>query len=218
MMSVNPLVQTAVAVKSMPSDADTLTLWNPSPDSPEGKIEAELLAHPLVQALSQNPKFIASRPHMKIPPHMRMKSLTGGTLLGGDKISIPPLVFNTADGSELVSIAYLGSEMCGHPGIVHGGLLATLMDEGLARTCFQALPSKTGVTASLKVDYRSPCRANQFVVLKANTTKVEGRKAFVKGRLETLPPDGTQGKLLVDGEALFVEPKGFATQLMKIAS
>jgi acyl-coenzyme A thioesterase PaaI-like protein len=119
---------------------------------------------------------------------------------------------------ELVSICYLGDAVCGHPGIVHGGLLATLMDEGLARTCFAALPHKVGMTASLKIDYRAPCKADQFVVLKAKTTKVEGRKAWVKGQLETLPLDGSPGKVLVEGEALFVEPKGIVTQLMRIAS
>jgi hypothetical protein len=48
------------------------------------------------------------------------------------------------------------------------------------------------------------------VVLRAETTKFEGRKAWVKGRLETLPPDGSQGDLLVEAEALFIEPRNAA--------
>lgn len=126
---------------------------------------------------------------------------------------MPPLTFHTRDGSELVSLQHLGPALCGHPGIVHGGLLATLLDEGLARCCFPALPNKVGVTASLKIDYRKPCMANQYVVLRAETTKVEGRKAWVKGRLETLVDEdsGEEPMVLVEAEALFIEPKQAAT-------
>jgi acyl-coenzyme A thioesterase PaaI-like protein len=217
-LSATPLVQTAQLLRNPPSDKETLGLWNPEAHTPAGKIEAALLNHPLTRALEEDPRFQVSRPHMKIPPNLRPKSFTGGALMAPDKIAVPPMVFSTGDGMEMVSICYLGDAVCGHPGVVHGGMLATLMDEGLARTCFAALPSKTGVTASLKVDYRAPCLADQFIVLKAQTTKVEGRKAWVKGRIETLPADGSTGKVLVEGEALFIEPRGFATSLLKIAS
>lgn len=105
----------------------------------------------------------------------------------------------------------MGPALCGHPGIVHGGLLATLLDEGLARTCFPALPNKVGVTASLKIDYRVPCPANSYVVLKARTTKVEGRKAWVKGWIELLGEDDGTGLVLAEAEALFIEPKNAQT-------
>lgn len=55
---------------------------------------------------------------------------------------------------------YLSSLLYGHrSGIVHGGLLSTLLDEGLARPAFFALPAKLGVTANLNVDFKSPCFA-----------------------------------------------------------
>ena len=118
-------------------------------------------------------------------------------------------MFSSRDGSQLASIQYLGPKLCGHPGIIHGGLLATMLDEGLARCCFPALPNKIGVTASLKVEYRKPCPADRFVVLKATTTKVEGRKAWVKGRIESLVEPGASELPVVyaEAEALFVEPK-----------
>lgn len=111
------------------------------------------------------------------------------------------------DGKKLVSISYLGTDLCGHVGIIHGGLLATLLDEGLARCGFAALPNKIGVTASLTINYRKPATAGSFVVLKAETIKVEGRKVWVKGRIETLERDQKPGKVLVEAEGLFVEPK-----------
>jgi acyl-coenzyme A thioesterase PaaI-like protein len=144
-------------------------------------------------------------------------NLTAGTLLGPNMIEVPTLQFSTADGSELVALQYLGSSLCGHPGMVHGGLLATLLDEGTARCCFPALPNKIAVTASLKIEYKKPTMAGQIVVLRAHTTKVEGRKAWVVGRLETLVDEG-KGEVpvvLVESEALFIEPKQ-AAQMKRI--
>jgi len=170
------------------------------------------------------PAYQESRPHLKIPPKLRGNNFSAGTLIGPGRLPVPPLVFVDGNGEELIQIQYLGKALCGHPGVVHGGLLATLIDEGLARCCFPALPNKIGVTASLKLDYRAPCLADQFVVLRAKTVKVDGRKAWVVGTLFALDaPDewekrhpGT-GKLteaewesekpLVQGQALFVQPK-----------
>jgi acyl-coenzyme A thioesterase PaaI-like protein len=217
MLATNPTIMTAIAITTQPSDAKTLEMWNPHPESVAGKVEAQLQELSLVKKLNaEGAKWQASRPHMKIPRSLRDASFTGGHLLEEDKLTVPPLVYVDGEGKRLVCLVYLGNKVCGHPGMVHGGLLATLMDEGLARTCFAALPNKVGVTANLQINYRAPCKAGQFVVLKGETTKVDGRKAFVKGRIETLTPDGSPGKVLVEGEALFVEPKGYASKLMRI--
>jgi len=74
------------------------------------------------------------------------------------------------------------------------------------------------VTAWIKIDYKAPTRADQFVVLKLKVDKTEGRKVFVSGKMEDL-----EGNLLVTAEyvlsstwkepfltvirALFVQPK-----------
>ncbi|KAF2018970.1 Thioesterase/thiol ester dehydrase-isomerase [Aaosphaeria arxii CBS 175.79] len=209
-------VDTARAVLNPPTDEETLTLFNPASEE-LAEIERQIFAHPLTRSLLQDEKYIASRPHLKIPEQLRAQNLTGGTLLGADKIAVPPLQFSTADGTTYYSLQYLGPALCGHPGIVHGGLLATLLDEGLARCCFPALPNKIAVTASLKVDYKRPCMAGQIVVLRAETTKVEGRKAWVTGRIETLADEskGEKPVVLTEAEALFIEPKG-AENMKKI--
>ncbi|KAF2842545.1 Thioesterase/thiol ester dehydrase-isomerase [Patellaria atrata CBS 101060] len=229
-MAAQPSISTLNRWANPPSDLETLEQWQPNPGTVAATADQLVWHHPFTQYLLRDPIYNASRPHLKIPAEMRAQNLTGGTLVGEDMIPSPPLTFVTDDGSELVSFTYVGPSLCGHPGIVHGGLLATLLDEGLARCCFPALPNKVGVTASLKIDYRAPTKAGQVVVLRAWTTKVEGRKAWVKGRLETLSdPDkwteawesgefaqrGGVGKdggavVLVEAEALFVEPKGAA--------
>jgi acyl-coenzyme A thioesterase PaaI-like protein len=217
-MAAAPAFETAQQLVRPPTDAETLQLFTPDNDE-SLEIEQRIHSHPFTRSLFEDPKFTATRPHLKIPATQRAQNLTAGTLMGSDKIAVPPLQFYTQDGSEFVSLQYLGPALCGHPNIVHGGLLATLLDEGLARCCFPALPNKVGVTASLKIDYKKPCIASQVVVLKAETTKVDGRKAWVKGRLQTLVDEskGEVPEVLCEAEALFIEPRQ-AAGLMKMYS
>ena len=119
---------------------------------------------------------------------------------------MPPLVF-CDEGKKLVSLSYLGEDLCGHVGMIHGGLLATLLDEGMGRCCFGALPNKIAVTASLTVNYKSPAPANGFVLLTAEVVKAEGRKCWVKGKIQVLGEGEEGGKVLVEAEALFIEPR-----------
>lgn len=217
-MAAAPVAEAVNGFLNPPTDEETLSIFEPSTPAAT-EINARIVNHPLAQKLRAQEGMTESRPHLKIPPAMRPHNLTGGTLLGENKIEVPPLTFSEKNGElpTLVQISYLGSALCGHPGIVHGGLLATMLDEGLARACFPALPNKVGVTASLKIDYRVPCPGNSYVVLKAQTTKVEGRKAWVTGWIELLGDDDGEGTKLVEAEALFIEPKQ-AKQMARVYS
>lgn len=192
----------------IPSDQESLLLSNPRDlDEVSQEIEQHINNHPLILSLRADRSFTESRPHLKIPELLRVHNLTAGTLAGPDKIVVAPYFFSEDGGKSLVSVFYLGADLTGHPGIVHGGMLATLLDEGLARCCFPALPNKVGVTANLNINYRRPAPAGTFFVLRATTTKVEGRKAYVEGHIETLAEDGRESVVLVEASALFVEPK-----------
>jgi 3'-phosphoadenosine 5'-phosphosulfate synthase len=189
-----------------PTDEETLTMYTPA-DDVEREIDDFIRNHPVAKELRSRPEMSESRPHMKIPPTFKAHNLTGGTLMGPGKVVVPPFCWNEAGGKSMVSISYLGGDLCGHPGIIHGGMLATILDEGLARCCFAALPNKIGMTANLNINYRAPAPAASFVVLRAETTKVEGRKAWVKGHIETLVGEGETPVVLVEATALFIEPK-----------
>lgn len=190
----------------IPTDEETLTLFTP-PDARSQEIEDYIRNHAIAVALRENKAFKECRPHLKIPEYMRERNLTAGTLAGPNRVTVPPFIFGEEGGKSMVSIFHLGSDVSGHPGIVHGGLLATLLDEGLARCCFPALPNGVGVTANLNIDYRRPAMTETFAVLRAETVKVEGRKAWVEGRIETLPEDGKEPEVLVEAKALFIEPR-----------
>ncbi|KAH1324717.1 hypothetical protein KXX58_000582 [Aspergillus fumigatus] len=202
---------------SMPTDEETLAAFVPS-DELSKEVEEYIRNHPVTLALRQNPAYTESRPHMKIPQELRARHLTAGILATPGGIVVPPYVFCEEGGKSLTAIFYLGSDVSGHPGIVHGGLLATLLDESMARCCFPALPNKVGVTANLNIDYRRPAMANNYAVLKAKTVKVEGRKAWVEAHIETLPEDGKEPVILVEAKALFVEPKQAAAMAILPAS
>lgn len=123
-------------------------------------------------------------------------------------IVVPPYYFNEKGGKSMVQIFYVGADVSGHPGLVHGGFLATMLDEGLARCAFPAMPNKVGVTANLSINYLKPTMAGQFLVLRATTTKVEGRKAWAEGWIESLEVvEGEEPAKLVEATALFIEPK-----------
>ncbi|KAI5855625.1 HotDog domain-containing protein [Tricharina praecox] len=188
------------------SDEESLQRFTPSAPK-QVEIEETINNHPLAISLRSKPEFTESRPTLKVHEQYRTASLTSGALAGPGKIEVPPYVWSEEGGKSLVSILYLGPELCGYPGLIHGGMLATLLDEGLARCCFPALPNKIGMTANLTINYRKPSPAESFVVLKAKTVKVEGRKAWVEGHIETLAQDGQEPVVLVEASALMIEPK-----------
>ncbi|KAI3284815.1 hypothetical protein DTO002I6_8934 [Penicillium roqueforti] len=210
--------RTLSRIMATPNDEEVLTAFLDT-DSEITEIENTIRTHPVAEALRADPDFSESRPHLTIPGPLRERNLTAGTLAGPGKIVVPPYVFSEREGKTMISLMYLGGDVCGHQGIIHGGLLATLLDEGLARCCFPALPNKVGVTANLNIDYRAPAMANQYVALRAETVKVEGRKAWVEGRIETLPIDGSEPVVLVEAKALFIEPRQAAalSSLYKVA-
>lgn len=202
-------VMASIGAQVLPkyTDAESAVAFK-SDNEHQREVEEYLNNHALIQALRSKTEYTESRPHLKFSEAQRASSLTAGALSGPGKIVVPPIVFLQDRGESMVMVTYLGTEVCGYPGFVHGGLLATLLDEGLARCAFQALPNKLGMTASLQINYKKPTLAGQYVVLRAKVVKSEGRKAWVEGHIETLPKtDSEEPVILVDASGLFIEPK-----------
>lgn len=80
-----------------------------------------------------------TRPYQNFPEERRVNNLTAGALRGPGKLALIPLIRVKNDESESVVFLHLGRGLCGHDGIVHGGMLATLLDETLARTVCEHL-------------------------------------------------------------------------------
>lgn len=113
----------------------------PDPDHPSAiayteELENRLQKLSLFSELRSRPdahEWYEARPYMNVPKEQLANSLTGGALRGPAKLSLPPLVRARKDESEAVVVLHVGTGLCGHEGIVHGGLLATLLDESLGR-------------------------------------------------------------------------------------
>jgi len=209
-----PAIEALRGALNPPSDEETLRMFTPGDDFAR-EVENHISNHPVAIELRSKPEYTESRPHLKMPPASRSRSLTSEVLMGPGKVVVPPFAWSEDGGKSLVAISYLGSDLCGHPGIVHGGLLATILDEGLARCCFAALPNKVGVTARLLINYRAPVPAGSYVVLRAKTTDVDGRKAWVEGRIESLVAEGEKPTVYAEATALFIEPRRVAVSSKK---
>ncbi|KAF8495340.1 HotDog domain-containing protein [Gautieria morchelliformis] len=128
------------------------------------KIENELLSLKMLKDCREKEdadEWYETRPYANFPRERMVNNFSAGALRGPGKIAVPPLVRARKDETEAWVFIHLGRAVCGHDGVVHGGLLATLLDEGCGRNAFLAFPSHLGVTANLNLDYKAPTKADQ---------------------------------------------------------
>ncbi|KAF3063774.1 hypothetical protein GL218_02349 [Daldinia childiae] len=174
------------------------------------KIRDEGSALPLVRALSSDPTWKSWDAYSGAQStNMVQSRLTSGPLGGSHGIPFQRVFRNTKT-NEVISVVYLGTATAGWPGVVHGGALATLLDESLVRCAVLLFPARTGVTARLELQYRAPTLTSSFYIIRTRPMIREGedpsksdRKMWVEGTLETL-----HGKICVEAKALAVVPKG----------
>ncbi|MFJ3309279.1 PaaI family thioesterase [Streptomyces sp. NPDC086549] len=88
----------------------------------------------------------------------------------------------------------------GAPGLAHGGVLATALDETLGSLNW--LLRTIAVTGRLETDFVRPVPVGTTLYLEAEVTAVAGRKIYstATGRI-----DGSDGPVAVRADALFVE-------------
>lgn len=201
-----PLIKVADSFLKPPTDLETLSQFIPE-DNESKSVDDIIINHPLTLEMRSKPEYSESRPHLRIPGPLRPNNVIAGTLMGPDMLVVPPVVWVDQEGHSLVAIVYLGKNLCGHPNLIHGGLLATLLDECLARCCFTAFPNKIGMTATLNIDYRNPTPAGSYVVVRAKTTNIDGRKVRAAGHIESLPLEGKMPITLAEASGLFIEPR-----------
>lgn len=171
------------------------------------KKKAEKL--PIVQSLSTDPKWSSYEAYSSIPEDERLRRYTTGPLGGARGLGGFQRIFYNEESGEVVAVIWIGGGISGWPGVAHGGVMATLMDEVLGRCAIRQFPAKTGVTANLELSYLKPVVTNTFYVARASPIR-EGftdKKGWVQGRLDSL-----EGRVSVEGKALFVVPKTFKTR------
>ena len=91
----------------------------------------------------------------------------------------------------------LGAAFEGPPGYVHGGIIATMLDEAMSK-----LNRPLGVVAMtrhMEVDYLRPVRLCDTLTLVGQHVRRDGKKIFHSAEII-----GSDGKVLARGKALFI--------------
>lgn len=134
---------------------------------------------------------------------LQTKSMTGDVLAVPGGFAIKPLIFSNPKTKETVTIIYLGPKLCGYPFLVHGGILATILDETFRKTVGLETTTASIVTKDLELSYRFPTIANRFVVIRSKVAMEPNNQYLVTGTISS-----SSDKLLVKGRAHFdVPPK-----------
>lgn len=101
------------------------------------------------------------------------------------------------EGDEIVTEFVGKTEHQGFPGVVHGGLLSTILDETMGRT---ALFTRTWtMTGRLEIRFRNPAPMGERLTCRARLSR--GRNSSFEARGEIKLDDGT---LLAEGKGLFI--------------
>ncbi len=109
--------------------------------------------------------------------------------------------FNTGSG-EVTAEYTVPDHYQGYPGVVHGGIVAAMLDETAGRSVMNegSDQERFFVTLKLEIKYRRPVPTETPLKIVGRLTSLRGRRATVHG--EIVLPDGT---LAAEAEALLAE-------------
>ncbi|KAF9974057.1 hypothetical protein BGZ73_002677 [Actinomortierella ambigua] len=150
-----------------------------------------------------------ANPYWFLTSHTEKHHLTAGTLRGENMLSVRPLKFDRKDKKATVLFMHLGRSLCGHDGIIHGGMLGTILDEATGFVALPNLPLRIGFTAALNINYRKPVKADQFVMVTAEFERLDGRKGYTKAAIYDM-----EGNILTEATALYVSPKNAVSMII----
>lgn len=100
---------------------------------------------------------------------------------------------------EVTATFKISDNFEGFPGVVHGGIIAALLDEGAGRA-HMTDPRKFMMTAQLNVRYRKPVPTGVKLTLKGFAGERKGRVAKATGEIRD-----ENGTLLAEAEGVFVD-------------
>lgn len=110
------------------------------------------------------------------------------------------LEFSLTEHSKVVCRTTLGENFEGPRGFVHGGIIATLLDETMSKAV--RAHGVVAMTRRMEVDYKRPVPSTEEIRIEGRVTRKEGRKHWTEASI--LDPDGKQ---LAHAQGLFIEVK-----------
>ena len=86
----------------------------------------------------------------------------------------------------------------GHPGYLHGGIIATLLDETMSKAV--RARGLAAMTRQLEIDYLRPVPSGTPLRIEGHVVRSEGRKHWIEARILN-----SGGTALARGQGLFIE-------------
>ena len=108
------------------------------------------------------------------------------------------LDFLLADDGSVVSFPVVASAFEGHPGYLHGGVIATLLDEAMSKAV--RARGSTSMTRKMEVDYLRPVPSEKPLRLEGRIVRDEPRKHWAEARILN-----EKGKVLAEAKGFFIE-------------
>jgi len=108
------------------------------------------------------------------------------------------LEFLLGEDGRVVCLATIADTYEGPPGYVHGGIIATLLDETMSKAVRSH--GVVAMTRHMEVDYQRPVKSKAAIRMEGRVTRSEGRKHWTEARI--LDEDES---VLAQGKGLFIE-------------
>jgi uncharacterized protein (TIGR00369 family) len=108
------------------------------------------------------------------------------------------LDFLLAEDESVVCLTTVPDRFDGHPGCLHGGIIATLLDETMSKAT-RARGLST-MTRHIEVDYLRPVPSGEPIRLQGRVIRGEGRKHWTEAKILN-----ARGTALAEGKGLFIE-------------
>jgi uncharacterized protein (TIGR00369 family) len=108
------------------------------------------------------------------------------------------LEFQLAGDGTVVCIVAISDSLEGPPGYVHGGIIATLLDEVMSKSV--RARGLTAMTRRMEIDYLRPVRSGEPIRLEGRLVRSEGRKHWTEARILD-----AGARILAEAKGLFIE-------------
>jgi uncharacterized protein (TIGR00369 family) len=108
------------------------------------------------------------------------------------------LEFLLAGDAAVICLVTVPASFEGPPGFVHGGIIATLLDEAMSKSV--RAQGRTTLTRQMEIDYLRPVYSGKPIRVEGRLLRSEGRKHWTEARILS-----SKGHVLAEGKGLFIE-------------
>jgi len=107
------------------------------------------------------------------------------------------LEFSKCADESVISHAVISNQYEGPLGYLHGGIIATLLDEVMSKA--NRARGITAMTRQMQVEYLRPVPSGVAIRLQGRVTRSEGRKHWTEAQIQSV-----DGSVLASATALFI--------------